>query len=111
MLSAEKMEKVADYCIDKAKKGCKYDTYALSYFALRMGNPLGIGSMVDNTPMGRILFEKHINDKDAYFCSELIAEAFQENGLLIRKNRHPWQVMPIDFYNLALFDKIDDIWF
>lgn len=110
VLTSEKIEKVADHCKDKFHEGSTYDLWALSYFALRMGNPLGIGTFIDTMPLGRWLFEKHINNKNAYFCSELIAEAFQVNGLSIRKHRHPWQVMPIDLYNLSLFDKIKDIW-
>ncbi len=110
VLAPEKIEKVANYCKDKFHEGSTYDMRALSYFALRIGNPLGLGTLVDTTPLGRWLFEKHINNKDAYFCSELIAEAFQANGLSIRRHRHPWQVMPIDFYNLSLFDEIKDIW-
>jgi len=47
---------------------------------------------------------------ESIFCSELIAEAFQVVGLPHMKKRKPRQVMPVDFYNTKLFDKIDDIW-
>ena len=109
-LLPERLREAADYCVSKIKESSKYDPRALTYFIFHCINPWGIGWLIDRAGIWNDFFDKYINKEDSYFCSELIAEAFQEVGLPHMKKRKPWQVMPVDFYNTKLFDKIDDIW-
>lgn len=110
VLNQELMEEVADYCVSKQKASSRYDKYALSYFMLHFIFPTTLGRLLDTNILWNIFFEKYINNDDSYFCSELLAEGFRKVGFDFMKGRKPWQVMPVDFYNLRLFDKINDIW-
>lgn len=111
-LTKKQKEEVSEYCISKLKDNGPYDNRALWYFPLYFINPCGLGRLIDSNFFWRIAFDRFINEKNAYFCSELLAEAFQNAGANFDflKNRRPWQIMPVDFYNLKLFDQIVDIW-
>lgn len=110
IINQKAREAAADYCVSKIKESSKYDPRALSYFMLHFMLPTTLGNLVDFNPIGRSIFEKFINDEDAYFCSELVAEALRFAGAQFMKQLKPWQIMPVDFYDLKLFNKIDDIW-
>jgi len=109
-LLPERLGEAADYCVSKIKESSKYDPKALIYFVLHFINPWGIGRLIDRAVIWNKFFDTYINEEDSYFCSELIAEAFQEVGLEHMKKRKPWQVMPVDFYDTKVFDRIDDVW-
>ncbi len=109
-LGQKQIDEVADYCVSKQKASSRYDKGALSYFVLHFLFPTTLGRLIDTNIIWHTFFEKHINDEDSYFCSELIAEGFREVGFNFKKSLKPWQIMPVDFYNLKFFDTIDDVW-
>ena len=95
-MSHSRREKAALYCKDR--EGDAYDYRALSYFVLHGLFPVALGSLL-SLPAA----EEFFNVKNCYFCSELVAEGFLSQGVVIA-DRKPWQTMPVDFLDLKLFD-------
>ena len=90
-LSTVERDKVVEYCRDKQTSDCAYDTWGAGFYAIASLVPPMLSGWLESE-----FAEKFFNVGNAYFCSELIAEAFQENGHDIF-NRKPWRVKPLDF--------------
>jgi uncharacterized protein YycO len=99
-LDETSLQEVVNYCKSKATGGCEYDYWGVSFYALTALMPPMLSGW-----LGSSFAERIFNVKDAYFCSELIAEAFQAKGHHIF-DRVPWRVKPLDFVFSPLFREI-----
>ncbi|MDD4957348.1 MAG: hypothetical protein PHH49_04990 [Candidatus Omnitrophica bacterium] len=97
-ITQESLGKMIDFCVNE--KGEKYDFRGLVYFLLFNLLPHQFHFLLDNKFMGG-----RFNVEEAYFCSELIATGFEEAGVYCFE-REPYKVMPIDYFNTLLFEKI-----
>jgi hypothetical protein len=99
-LDEASLQRVVDYCQGKAAGKCSYDYWGVSFYALTSLMPPMLSGWLESEFAARVF-----NVEDAYFCSELIAEAFTANGHDIF-GRHPWRVKPLDFAYTPLFREI-----
>ena len=89
---------VIQFCADQ--KGYKYGWFGLLFYGLSTFTPISFNFLFDNFIVNKIC---HL-DK-AYFCSELIVDAFDEAG-------HPispydgWRVKPTDFISNPLLEPV-----
>ena len=102
--SPDKLVKAVTYCksLLKSKENkVNYDGRALYFFPLLIIFPPCFEYIA-------IEIDKALDEPNAYFCSELIAEALEdikEYGF----DREPDKIMPVDFYNSPSLKKIDEI--
>ena len=100
-LSEECLENVVDYCREKRDLECDYDTWGVSFYALCAMVPPALSGWLEEGVAGKIFNVDH-----AYFCSELIAEAFEKKAQKLF-NRSAWRVKPLDFRFNPLFSVVD----
>lgn len=96
--SKENLLKAIEYCTQHVGK--KYDYGAVVYFLLLKLLPSSLDFVLNSKTV-----DKCLNKKDAFFCSELVAD-----GLLKANeytfDRDPDKIMPVDFYNDLCFDTV-----
>ncbi|MDF1810840.1 MAG: hypothetical protein P1V20_01445 [Verrucomicrobiales bacterium] len=100
-IDAATLDKVVDFCRRKDGEGCGYDTWGVTFYSLCALVPPMLSGWLES-PMA----EKIFNVADAYFCSELVADAFVcEYEQLF--DRSPWRVKPLDFRMNPMFEEVD----
>lgn len=94
-------DEVIAFCEEKRNMACPYDRWGVSFYALANLIPPMLSGWLEEE-----FAEKFFNVKDAYFCSELVADAFTAAGhnLFFRKS---WRVKPLDFAFNPLFMEVD----
>ena len=96
--SEDKLKKAADFCVKADKK--PYDSRALIYFLLYNLTPSQIHFIWENDFIGECF-----NVNDSYFCSELVSNGFLNAGLYCFQ-KDPYKIMPLEFYNELIFEKV-----
>lgn len=92
------IDQVLKFCEDQ--KGYKYGWFGLIFYVISTFMPISFNFVFDN-----IFFDKVCHLDKAYFCSELIVDAFGEMG-------HPispydgWRVKPSDFISNPLLEVV-----
>ena len=92
------IDKVLKFCEDQ--KGYKYGWFGICFYAVSTFVPLSLNFIFDND-----IFDKWCHLEKAYFCSELIVDAFGEIGYPISPY-DGWRVKPTDFISNPLLQKI-----
>ncbi len=96
--SKENLLRAIQHCTEQVGK--KYDYGAVVYFLLLKLFPSSLDFILNSRTI-----DKCLNKKNAFFCSELVAE-----GLLKANeytfDRDPDKIMPVDFYNDLCFDTV-----
>ncbi len=95
------LEKVVEFCRKKDGDGFGYDTWGVSFYSLCALVPPMLSGWLEDS-----IAEKIFNVGDAYFCSELVADAFLSVGEK-SFDRSPWRVKPLDFRTNPLFREVD----
>ena len=83
------LDRLVAWCASKQRDG--YDFRGVIFYACSTLIPLGFNFIFDTTWLARLA-----NVQDKYFCSELIVEAFEENGYPVSPF-DAWRVKPLDF--------------
>lgn len=96
--SREKLEQVVKYCL--SEKGKKYDTRGIIYFLVLNLIPRQLHFILKINS-----WAEKFNEKDKFFCSELVSKGYQEGGLYCFEEES-YKIMPADFNNRLLFDLI-----
>ena len=95
-------EKVIDnavqFCADQ--KGCKYGTRALIFYVFSTFTPSSFNYLFENPFINKIC-----NLDKAYFCSELVADAFETAGYPVSPY-DGWRVKPSDFISNPLLEPV-----
>lgn len=99
----DKLKKAAEFCARAHKK--KYDFRALIYFLLYNLTPPQIHFIWENDFIGELF-----NVNDSYFCSELVSNGFLDAEIYCFE-RDPYKIMPVEFNNELLFEKVDEVKF
>jgi kynurenine formamidase len=100
-VDSETLERVVEFCRQKDIKGCGYDTWGVTFYSLCALVPPMLSGWLESR-----MAEKMFNVNGAYFCSELVADAFvNEKQQLF--DRSPWRVKPLDFRLNPMFEEID----
>lgn len=92
------IDRVLKFC--EEQKGFKYGWFGLSFYAISSFMPISFNFIFDN-----YFFDRWCHLDKAYFCSELIVDAFDEAG-------HPvspydgWRVKPSDFISNPVLEVI-----
>lgn len=100
-LSEPELSKVVGYCREKVDEECEYDTWGVTFYTLCALVPPMLSGWLEEEIAGKIFNVDH-----AYFCSELIAEAFEKQGYKLFA-RAAWRVKPLDFLFNPLFTEVD----
>ena len=85
----ETFDKVIQFCASK-KGGC-YDLQGAIFYGISILIPVGFNFLFDNPAIDKLFHVEH-----AYFCSELVVDAFSEVGYPISPY-DGWRVKPTDF--------------
>lgn len=99
-ISDEELKTAVAFCRSKQADNCQYDTWGVSFYGLAALIPPMLSGWL-SSPFA----ERFFNVKDAYFCSELVAEAYLEAGHDVFK-RSAWRVKPLDFAYTPVFREI-----
>ena len=89
------LEKVLQFCAEK--KGYQFGTLGTIFYTLSTFVPISFNWLFDNPLIDRLL-----NLDNAYYCSELIVDAFKEVGYPV-SSYDGWRVKPADFIGNPLF--------
>jgi len=92
----EQMEAAADFAVSKI--GVSYEQKQQLYFVLNYCIAPSLRFALESP-----FFEKVFQDRGSYFCSELVAAAYQAAGAYPFE-RSPRKIMPLDFYNPLIFE-------
>ena len=92
------IDKVLKFCEDQ--KGYKYGWLGLGFYVLSSFAPVSFNFIFDN-----VIFDKWCHLDKAYFCSELIVDAFDEAGCPISPY-DGWRVKPTDFISNPLLESV-----
>lgn len=92
------MNKVLQYC--EEQKGYKYGWMGLIFYVFSTFTPISFNFLFDNW-----IVNKLCNLDKAYFCSELIADAFNASGNPISPY-DGWRIKPTDFISNPLLDPV-----
>ena len=92
------VDKVLKFCEDQ--KGYKYGLLGLGFYVFSSFMPISLNFIFDNSRIDKLC---HL-DK-AYFCSELIVDAFGEVGYPISPY-DGWRVKPTDFISNPLLEAV-----
>ena len=96
------LEKVVDFCRKRDGDGCGYDTWGVSFYSLCALVPPMLSGWLEEEIANRIF-----NVDNAYFCSELLADAFRYGANQEIFDRSSWRVKPLDFRLNPLFEEVD----
>lgn len=96
----EQNKKAVDFCM--AEKGDKYEQGEQIYFVLNYLVSPSFRFALENP-----FVDKLFKNNKSYFCSELVASAFEAAGCYPFE-RAPRKIMPLDFYNPYLFETIGE---
>ena len=92
------LDRIVRFCAEHKK--CKYGKLGLGFYILSTLMPISFNCIFNNPFVDRLC---HLDN--AYFCSELIVDAFKEEG-------HPispydgWRVKPTDFISNPLLEPV-----
>ena len=101
-ISDNEINDVVQFCENLVSSHTKYDFWGLCFYVLAVTVPPSCSSWLDED-----FAEDLFNVKQSYFCSELVAEAFQVAGVsCFSKKIKPWRVSPVDFYENYFFKRI-----
>lgn len=92
------LNKVIEFCA--SKKGYSYGTIGVIFYTLSTLVPVSFNSLFDNK-----FFDKTCKLDNAYFCSELIVDAFDEIGYPISPF-DGWRVKPTDFISNPMLESV-----
>jgi hypothetical protein len=95
-----KLSQVVSFCKKQVETGDKYNLWGLTYFLFYNFIPMQVHFLLDND-----LVDKIFRIKNTYFCSELVSDGFK-NAEIYCFEREPYKVMPVDFANDLIFQKI-----
>ncbi len=95
------LDKVLEFC--EKQKGCKYGKLGLLFYVVSTFMPISFNFLLDNYLVNKIC---HLDN--AYFCSELIVDAFKSIGYPISPF-DGWRVKPSDFISNPLLMPIKAI--
>ncbi len=100
-------EKIFDQAIEFCKqahdKGYKYGIRGLIFFALSTISPIGFNFIFDSKRI-----DKLCNLENAYFCSELVVDAFNEAGYPVTPF-DGWRVKPSDFISNPILEPVEPV--
>lgn len=100
-ITDEKMlEKVLDFCAIVNQKGYKYGWIGLIFYTFSTFTPISFNFIFDN-----FIVNKWCNLDNAYFCSELVVDAFRETGYPVSPF-DGWRVKPSDFISNPILDPV-----
>ncbi|MEI8011627.1 MAG: hypothetical protein WCI27_03975 [Candidatus Omnitrophota bacterium] len=99
-LPVDKMSKVLAYCAQEKDKNASYDTWGVSFYVLAAMIPPMFSAWLDGD-----FAEKFFDVRDAYFCSELIADAFKAADCAVFGEKS-WRVKPLDFAFNPVFHEV-----
>lgn len=94
------LDRLIKFCLDQKKKDCKYGTIGLLFYAFASFLPVSMGFIFDNDHVDRIC-----KLDNAYFCSELVAEAYENTGYKI-SSHDSWRIKPSDFIGNPFFEEV-----
>lgn len=100
-LTEQELQKVVGYCREKVDQECAYDTWGVTFYTVCALVPPMLSGWLEEEIAGKIFNVDH-----AYFCSELIAEAFEKRGYKLFA-RAAWRVKPLDFLFNPIFTEVD----
>lgn len=91
---------IIDYCRKEEEKNTSYDKWGVSFYVLASTIPPMFSGWLDND-----FADKFFNVKDAYFCSELVADAFKKQKWPLFGMKS-WRVKPLDFALNPFFEEV-----
>ena len=94
------LDRLIDFCLEQKKKDCKYGVGGLLFYVLASFLPLNMAFIFDNDKV-----DKFCNLDNAYFCSELVAEAYEKAGHKI-DSYDAWRIKPSYFMENPFFVEI-----
>lgn len=100
-LPEKTIDDVIEYCREEERKNTSYDKWGVSFYVLASTIPPMFSGWLDDD-----FADKFFNIKDAYFCSELAADAFKEQGRPVFGMKS-WRVKPLDFALNPFFEEIN----
>lgn len=92
------LDKLVAFCADK--KGYSYGKLGATFYAFSTFIPISFNWLFDAKWLDRLL-----NLDNAYFCSELVVDAFKEANYPISPY-DGWRVKPTDFISNPLLDPV-----
>lgn len=92
------LEQALDYCA--RQEGRPYGFFGLGFFVLSSFMPISFNCLFENT-----FVDKFCKMDNAYFCSELIVEAFEDIDYPISPY-DGWRVKPSDFISNPLLEEV-----
>ena len=92
------LDKVVRFCADR--KECKYGKVGLGFYILSTFTPISFNYALDNSLVNKLC---HLDN--AYFCSELIVDAFDDIGYPISPY-DGWRVKPTDFISNPFLESV-----
>jgi len=99
--SPEKLRKAVEFC--KSQVGDKYEQAEQVYFVLNYLVSPSFRFALENEFVDRLF-----RNERSFFCSQLVARSFLEAGCYPFE-RAPRKIMPLDFYNRFVFDKVAEM--
>lgn len=94
------LNKMIDFCENAKKEGCKYGTVGLIFYVFSIALPVTMNFIFNNKTI-----DKLCNLDKAYFCSELVADAYGNPGYRISPY-DGWRIKPSDFIKNPFFEEI-----
>jgi hypothetical protein len=99
-VDAESLARAVRFSREQVDAGYKYNWWGLAYFLFYNFIPAQVHFILDNE-----IIDAMFGITDAYFCSELVSDAFKHAGIYCFE-REPFKIMPMDFANELLFKRV-----
>jgi uncharacterized protein YycO len=95
-------DQVVKFCRQMQQEGYKYDYLGLLFYTVSVSLPRTWDWLI----LDNILVDRWLDLDKAYFCSELVADAYKESGAPVA-SYHSWRVKPSDFITNPMFEDVD----
>ena len=94
------LNNIIKFCKTKQSENYSYGIVGLIFYAFSIFIPVAMNFIFNNK-----LIDRLCNLDKAYFCSELVADAYKESGYKISKY-DSWRIKPSDFKKVLFFLEI-----
>jgi len=94
------LERIVNFCEEAKKENYAYGWVGLVFYVFSSFLPISFNFIFDNKYV-----DKWCNLDNAYFCSELIADAYKEAGYRISAY-DGWRIKPSDFIKNPFFEPV-----
>ena len=105
-INEEQIKGLIGFCRKRLEEKCKYDKWGVSFYVLTTLVPPMFSSWLSGD-----YAEKLFNVSDAYFCSELVADAFkeEEGADCPVFSIDSWCIKPLDFKENLFFMEVEGL--